>query len=265
MAKTRLDDAFEIHLVDNHIFIHNKDVKPENRDEIIRKMAAHRSELEESGLTNEKFQRFRDRNRDASEDSTVMSTVVPMITGDANTTTANNLSMSNLADLTDVSLTKPVPSCCEGLLPLEIDFQIRQDLGRYIIPTKKPIALCLPNFFLEGLATDWRVAKRRGCYCGTLGARGVYKLRSYVNLDTALDNRAYTVIATYCQIGTLQLYTIHPAKFGNDDMGYYMTLLGAFVMTDNLESFRKGVRALRNARDWAIEQRKNLADSANAQ
>ena len=264
MAKTRLDDAFELHLVDKRVFINNRIVKPTNRDEIIGRMAAHRSELEESGLTEEKFQRFLNRNQDALKDPTIMSTVLPIITGEADTTTANDLSFIDLENLTDGTLTKPVSSCCDGLLPVELDLQIRKDLGPYITPSKKSIAPCLPNFFLEGVAKDWQVAKRRGCYCGALGARGVYKLRSFTDPDTALDNKAYTIVATYHKGGILELYTIHPARFGNDGFTYYMALLDKFLMDVNLDSFSKGVRALRNARDWAMEQRKKMADAANA-
>lgn len=92
----------------------------------------------------------------------------------------------------------------------------------------------------------------------------MYKLREFVDPDTALDNKAYTIVATYHGEGALKLFTIHPAKDKDDEVAYYMTLLGAFFMDTDLESFRKGVRALRNARDWAKEQREALADSANA-
>ena len=274
MAKSRLDAAFEVHLGDNCIFIHNSNVKPANRDEIIAKLAAQRPELEESGLTEERFQRFQDCNKAAFHDTTIRTTVLPIVTGEsntiaantttANTTTANDLSFCNLEHLTDGSLAKPVSSFCDGLLPAQIDLQIREDLGRYIVPSKKPMVLCLPNFFLEGVEKDWDVAKRRGCYCGTLAARGVYKLRSYVDPDTALDNKAYTIVATFHKEGSLKLFTIHPTQFRNDVIAYHMTVLGTFNMNDDLESFRKGVRALRNARNWAMEQRKNLANAANA-
>lgn len=75
------------------------------------------------------------------------------------------------------------------------------------------------QFFLtEGQGHDWQVAKRRSCHCDTLGARKVYKLRSYVDQDTALDNRAYTVVATYHRKGILELYTVHPAQSKKDEI-----------------------------------------------
>lgn len=89
-------------------------------------------------------------------------------------------------------------------------------------------------------------------------------LRSYIDPNTALDNRAYTIVVTYHREGTLKLFTIHPAQFGNDKIAYYMVSLSSFFITDNLDSFSKGVRAFRNARDWAMEQRQDLANAANA-
>lgn len=84
-------------------------------------LAACRSKLEESGLTEEKFKRFQDCNKVATQDATMMSTVLPMITGEANITTANSISFFDLEDLTDGTITKPVASCCDGLLPDQID------------------------------------------------------------------------------------------------------------------------------------------------
>lgn len=265
MGKTKFDDAFDLHLADHRIFIDNIDVKPDNKADIISKLAAKRPEPEESDLTTEKFERFQQCNNVALQEDTIMSTVLPIISGAAGTITANNLLFGDLEHLTDGGLTKSVASCCDGLLLSHIGLQIRKDLGRYIIPSINTPAICLPNFFMEGASVrNWKVAKRQGIHCGALAARGVSQLRSYVNLDTALDDNAYTVVAIYCNSGLLQLFAIHLARFGSDDIAYYMTLLRSFNLTDDLESFRTGVRALRNVRDWAKEQRQTLADAANA-
>lgn len=266
MAKTKLDDAFDLHLSDNRIFINNVDVQPDNKADIISKLAAKRPEPEESDLTTEKFERFQQSNNAALQDDTIMSTVLPILIGTAGTNTANNLLFGNLEHLTDGGLTKPVASCCDGLLLSHIDPQIRKAFSRYIIPSIKTPAICLPNFLMEGASSkNWQIAKRQGGHCGLLAARGVYRLRSYVNLDTALDGNAYTVVAIYTTLGILQLFTIHLARPRSDEIAYYMTLLRSFPLTDDLETFRTGVRALRNARDWAKEQRQTLADAANAQ
>ena len=42
-----------------------------------------------------------------------------------------------------------------------------------------------------------------------------------------------------------------------------MTQLRSFAMTDTPDTFRQGASALRNARDWAEEKRKELIAAAN--
>lgn len=44
-----------------------------------------------------------------------------------------------------VLLPKPRQAVAKDLLPAEIDSQIRNDLGPYIVPSTITIALCLPN------------------------------------------------------------------------------------------------------------------------
>lgn len=83
MVKTRpLDDAFDVHLIDKQIFIHKSDVEPDHIDEIINKMAFHRFQLEESGFIKEKFPGVKNRNKIASTNVTIMSTDLPIVTGD---------------------------------------------------------------------------------------------------------------------------------------------------------------------------------------
>lgn len=249
---TRLDRAFEKHIMDHRIFINSR-VKPVNMAEIIGKMVSLTPESEELGLTQEKFDRFEDCSAKATSDPTMMSTVLPIISGYANVTTnaitVNGLLLDKLEALTDGSLVKAVSSCCDGLLSMELDPQIRKDLGPHIMPSSKTIGPCLPNFVVEGKVDNWLLAKRQGCYCGTLAARGVHQLRSYVDPDTTLDNKAYVIVATYPKEGTLKLFTIHPTRYKDDEISYLMTPVDTYNMNINLESFQKGVRALRNARD----------------
>ncbi|PWY90276.1 hypothetical protein BO94DRAFT_21723 [Aspergillus sclerotioniger CBS 115572] len=42
-----------------------------------------------------------------------------------------------------------------------------------------------------------------------------------------------------------------------------MTQVHSFYLADGLESYRQGVTAFRNARDWAKEQRDNFFKAAN--
>lgn len=76
-----------------------------------------------------------------------MSTVLPIITGNDNANTVNGLLFDNLQSLTDGLLTQAMPISSDALLPVEIDPQIRKDLGHYIMPSINIITPCLPNFF----------------------------------------------------------------------------------------------------------------------
>jgi len=61
------------------------------------------------------------------------------------------------------------------------------------------------------------------------------------------------------------MYTSHPAQPSGPGSRpeYFMTQLGAFAMTNNLETFRQGAAAFRNARDWTKEQRDKAIRQAN--
>ena len=197
-----------------------------------------------------------------------MSTVYPLIAGSADIPHEENLLFGNLKDLTDGSIVKAKPDFYHGATPVEIDPRIREKLGTYIMPSKNTTAPCLPNFFLEakGQTGSAVVARRQACYDGALGARGIHQLRSYINPDTAFDNNAYTITATYhSATGSLTIYTTHPTlpKDPRNPVEYRMTQLNGWCMIGNEESFRQGASALRNARDWATEKRQDLMEAAN--
>lgn len=78
------------------------------------------------------------------------------------------------------------------------------------------------------------------------------------------DGNAYTITSIYAG-GTLTLYTSHPVqpRKPGGQPEYYMNQLRGWLLTDNLESFRQGVTAYRNARDWAKEKRDEFIKAAN--
>lgn len=65
---------------------------------------------------------------------------------------------------------------------------------------------------------------------------------------------------------SLNLYTIHltPSRDSSISIEFRTTQLDSFAMTGNLDAFRQGVSALRNTRDWAMEQRDLLIAEANS-
>ncbi|KAI4160259.1 MAG: hypothetical protein LQ342_005851, partial [Letrouitia transgressa] len=268
------DPAFEQHLIDYGIYPegYNDDEgseEPANIEDIHRRLAQPRPSLSPSRFTRKKFLDFRQKNRKALTENTVMSKVFPIIAGTAEIPSQENLYFGNLKDLTDGSITKAKPDFYDGSHPTELNAQIRKQLSEYIEPSTKKTVPLLPNFFAEGKGPDGNatVCKRQAVYDEALGARGIHQLRSYVDPKTAYDNNAYTIASTYHGgTGTLTMYTTHaaPPKDPGSSAEYHMTQLKAFAMTSDPETFRQGATFLRNARDLTHDERKELIAAANA-
>ena len=276
-SKTRrtsaYDPAFKQHLIDHGVYPEGygglRNVQePDNWEEIHARLAVPRASLSPSRFSREEFWNFKEENENALTEDTLMSNAFPIITGTAKIPSQQNLLFGNLKDLTDGSITKAKPDFYDGTLPAELHKQIRADLGPYIVPSTNTSAPCVPNFFTEGKGSDGNpaVCERQALYDGALGARGVHRLRSYVHGETPHDNNAYTITSTYHGgTGVLKLYTMHPIpSTGPDNVSEFrQTKLKGFIMTDDSDTFRKGASALRNARDWAQEKRKELIAAAN--
>ena len=268
------DPGFEQHLIDHGIYPHaygNDDdrlVYPDNWEEINERLAQPRRSLSPSRFPREEFRKFEKANMQALTETKVMSKAFPFISGTADIPSQENLIFGNLKDLTDGSITKAQPDFYDGAAPDESNKQIRADLGPYIVPSSNTTAPCLPNFFTEGKGADGSsaVCKRQALYDGALGARGIHELRSYIGGEILYDNNAYTITSTYHGgSGALKLYTSHPTPSTHPERAseYRMNQLRGWDMTDNADTFRQGATALRNARDWAQEKRKELVTAAN--
>ncbi|KAF2453108.1 hypothetical protein BDY21DRAFT_388310 [Lineolata rhizophorae] len=157
------------------------------------------------------------------------------------------------------------PDFYHGVPPEWINQQVRRELCGRIVPTKQthPAA---PNFFLETKGPDGSLAvsTNQACYNGALGARGMAALQAYGQSDHAFSGNAYTITCTY--VGDLlRIYTsypIPPARPGARPE-YAMHRIMIVCMTSTIEEFCRGSSALRNAMDWAGEQRNALIERAN--
>ena len=248
--------------------MNNRAPKPSNWAEINSRMAQPRPSLSPSHFSETVFETFQQTNEEALTENTVMSKVFPIIAGTADIPSQENLPFGNLKPLTDGSITKTKPDFYDGSRPADLHKHIREELGPYIVPSTNTAAPCLPNFFTEGKGPKGNAAvcKRQAVQSGAVGARGVHELRSYVGQETLFDNNAYTITSTYHGgTGDLTIYSTHPTP-SNDPLNpieYRMTQLRGWKMTDIPETFRQGAGALRNARDWAKEQREELIAAAN--
>ncbi|KAM0794039.1 hypothetical protein BDR22DRAFT_883689 [Usnea florida] len=250
------DPCFERHLIDHGIYPHryrydddHGSKNPDNLGEMKEMLAQPQPSLPPLRLTQENFERFVETDERALNEDTMLSEVFAIIAGPSDVPSQKNLLFNNLKDLTDGSLTEAKPDFYDGSPPADLNMQIRKELGPYIV--KGP----------DGRSA---VCKRQALYDGTLGARGMYELRSYVDPETTHDKMAYTITATYFG-ETLTIYSTHtiPSNNPKNPVEYHMTKLNAWAMTGNPEAFRQGAIALRNARDWAKEKRKELIDAAN--
>ncbi|EEQ29627.1 hypothetical protein McanMca71_006708 [Microsporum canis] len=240
---------------------------PNNLDEINERLAQRRPSLSPSKFSESEFRKFKRADTNASKEKPVISTVIPTIDGDISDSkcVGGDYPFGNLAPLTDGTLAHAKPDHFFGARPEQLNPEIRDKLCKFIIPSTQTSLPMLPNFFLEAKGPDGLpiVATRQACYDGALGARGIYKLQSYKE-KPIYDNNAYTITSTY-QSGQLKIYTNHIAapQDSNGRPEYVMTELNAWSVAGNIDSFRQGVSAYRNARDWAKEQRDRLIRAAN--
>jgi hypothetical protein len=218
-----------------------------------------------SGLDEDAFDDFVQKDHDARSEKTVMSTVFPIIRGSADIPFGEEKLFGNLDPLAE-GIVSAKPDFYDGTLAAECDKVVRQLLGSSIIPSTQDHLPIAPNFFCEGKGPDGShaVGERQALYNGALGARAMHDLQRFGNA-ALYDNNAYTITSLY-HCGQLELYTVHPVKSAHPDreMDYQMTLLKSYSIKGECDVFRQGVQAFRNARDWAKEQRDSFIFKANA-
>lgn len=210
-----------------------------------------------------------------------MTSVIPFIEGKikdrkcvSGGTPFNNLDQlprSTLANstLADISLDKDAlvsgnPDLYYGARSEQLDSRVRTELSGHIIPSTEHDLPIAPSFFLaaKGPNGTIAVAGHQACYDGALGARGMHSLQSYAQDDTVYDKNAYTISSIY-HGGQLKMYTSHPGIGPGGKIEYYMNQLKGWALTSDPDTFRRGVTAFRNARDWAKEKRDDFISTAN--
>lgn len=112
-----------------------------------------------------------------------MSTIFPIIRGDAAIPSGQTLLFKNLDPLNSDFVTARL-DFYDGSRPSDLDLRMRKDFGRYISPSKKVNALImLPNFFMEakGPHGSGAVLKRQITQDAAFGAHGMFEIQSYCN------------------------------------------------------------------------------------
>ncbi|TWU76329.1 hypothetical protein ED733_005960 [Metarhizium rileyi] len=90
-------------------------------------------------------------------------------------------------------------------------------------------------------------------------------LQNYGEDEPVYDGIARTFSSTYhAGTGTLQLYAHHVTdpRAGAESLEYHMTQIDSWGMTGNIDTFRRGAVAFRNARDLGRRQRETFIQAA---
>lgn len=204
----------------------------------------------------------------AKKEPQVTSYVIPYIEGEIKNGNcrAGQIRFTNLDHLTDGNLVSGNPDLFYGSPPQHLNRTVRGELSGKIMPSTQQDLPMAPNFFLAAKGPDGGpgVAERQALYDGALGARGIHSLQSYGQDQPTYNNKAYTITSSYCN-GTLKLYTTHPSppSMPQGRSEYYMTPVRSWSLTDTPNTFKEGVAAFRNSRDWAKEQRQEAIRRAN--
>jgi len=264
------DKDFEQHLVDHHIYVEGYDypdgrMTPEPALEGLRqRLAQPRPSLSPSRWPDSKFKDFKQKNARVIDEGDVMRDVVPIMCGDADIPSKQNLLFTRLDAIASDTTVDAKPDFYDGARLRDVDKRVREDIGDYIIPTGHTEAPVAPNFFLEVKRPSGGadVAKRQSCYDGALGARGMHKLQSYSQDEPVYDGNAYTITSTY-YAGNLRMYTTHPTQAEDGTTEYHMSTVGGWDTLGDPDTCRRGFTALRNGRDWTQEQRDAFILAAN--
>ncbi|KAM3429618.1 hypothetical protein MY4824_008140 [Beauveria thailandica] len=268
------DKDFEQNLIDHGIYPEGFEhtdgrltPKPNNLDDIITGLSHPRASLSPSQFSTSAFKSFKLANSRVISEGKVMADILPIIRGNTNIPNKGNLPFANLDSITDGITVNAVPDLYDGSHSTELHKTVRQDLGKTVIPTSNGRAPVAPNFFVEAKAPRGGadVAKRQACLDGAVGARAMHSLQNYGEDEPVYDGNAHTYSSTYHN-GQLMLYAHHltaPTADG-ERPEYHMTQIDTWGMTGNIETFRRGAAAFRNARELARGQRERLIQTANA-
>ncbi|KAF1739594.1 hypothetical protein CRV24_001530 [Beauveria bassiana] len=270
------DKDFEQNLIDHKIFPKGYEYpdddsipEPSNLDDIVEALAAPRASLSPSQFPRSRFKTFALANDRVISEGKVMSGILPTICGNADIPNEGNLPFTNLDSITEGTTVDAVPDLYDGSFSKDINKRVQQELNNTIIPTSHGRAPVVPNFFVEAKAPRGGadVAKRQACLDGAIGARAMHSLQNYGEDEPVYDGNARTFSSTYhAGTGTLQLYAHHVTdpRAGGEPPEYHMTQLDSWGMTGNIDTFRRGAAAFRNARDLGRRQRETLIQAANS-
>lgn len=200
-----------------------------------------------------------------------MTKVVPILCGNTNIHSQQNIMFTELHPITTDEATKAQPDLLDGAHIHELDKAVRDNsrIRPIIIPSKHRNVPVANNFFLEakGPRGNAAVMQYQACYNGAYGARAIHSLQKYGGEEPVYEGNARSFSSTYhAGTGTLQLYSHRvtaPAIPGGQPK-YHMNQLNSYALTGNHQTFVEGATAYRNLRDLAKQHRDTFIQVANA-
>ncbi|PTB40416.1 hypothetical protein M441DRAFT_28232 [Trichoderma asperellum CBS 433.97] len=267
------DRAFQQHLIDYGIFPHAYEFpdgqllpKLENKGDILRSLVQSRASL--AHFSNHDFRKFELAEAQAIRERDITTSVIPIIEGDIGDRKclAGKIPFTNLEHLTDGTLVPANPDIFYGARPEQLHPQIRKELNSRVVPSTQSELPIAPNFFVEVKGKDGSatVTQQQLFYDMALGERGQQALRSRNPFYASYDNKSHTLGYLYLD-GQLKIYATHAIQPSSPagQPGFVVTQLGAFALTNDVDTFRRGAAAYRNGRDWAKKQRNDAIEQAN--
>lgn len=190
-----------------------------------------------------------------------MVNVFPAIRGGLRYLAAVSRISPNLADLSDDDkLIIPKPDYMEGCEMFHANMRLCAVLSPYIVTANVEEAPFAPNFFTKilGNLDSLEAAEKQARYDGALGARGIHMMLNLEKATEVFDGKAYTVTFIY-YAGFLRMYLhfIVPTGDPKYPRCYQTAVVSSWAMED-LEGFRDGVTAYRNAQDIAHALREEI-------
>ncbi|PHH91055.1 hypothetical protein CDD83_1846 [Cordyceps sp. RAO-2017] len=266
------DAHFEQHLVDHGIYPPwykypdgRYPPKPANLADIRRALSQPRPS---SSLSDVEFEDFQEINAHAKKEIKVVTDVMPLLEGDVEDRRClvRQTLFTNLDGLTDGTLVDASPDLCYGARPEQLDRRVRQTLSGQVVVSSQADLLVAPNYFIEvkGPNGSSDVLQRQIIYDMALGERGQVALLAVGEPRPVYDRCAHTLGYTYAN-GTLTIYAMHMIEpsTARSQPEYVTTLVTAYSIIGSPQYFEEGLRACRNARDWAKRQRDQARAQAN--
>lgn len=279
------DAAFRQHLINHKVWplgyyleTGRRPPAPDKMQAIIAFLNGGRSSLEPETFTEDHFSAFLKAHDLATSEEprcrTLESVEGPELSLSSAHVKRGPVQFNRLRPLLPDNLVPGFPDRVYGSRPENLHATVAEhpDLAPLNLPTAAQDLAC-PNLIVhvEGPYGTQETANVQAVYDGALAARGMEALWRFdcSHEDSSANEQhiARTLTCTFAA-GILRIHAVHvrPGTGSLDSLRnaeYITTLLGVWVMDLNLEDFRRGAAAYRNAIKWARIQREEIVRFAN--